>query len=336
MSNMVFGIAWGGWENIFVVAPLVGLVVGLLYYRYRRTVLAVRALTNFHRATQQLLGYSRPKKIMKSLFFAIGVLFLGIALLKPQWDKKEQMVTQEGRDLFIALDISRSMLAKDCEPNRLTCAKNKIKSLVSQLSTERVGLLLFSGSALVQCPLTTDYSAFFMFLDAVDAETISSGSTAIDQAVARVIEAFGATPERKNKLLVLFTDGEDFSSHLQTVKANAQKAGLHIFTVGVGTPEGAPIPLIDDEGRNIGHQKDKKGAVVISRLNEGILSTLATDVGGTYIKLTADDGDIHHIIRQVTRFEKEKIDEKRITHLQEQYPSFLWVSFIMFMLEWLL
>src|SRR5207244_4500475 len=139
-----------------------------------KKVLTYLTASQWHK--QLIFHFSPFKKTVKSIFLVLGITFLCIALLRPQWDKTEQKIAQEGRDLFIALDVSRSMLAKDCAPNRLECAKSKIKELVRNLSCERVGLILFSGSALVQCPLTSDYSAFHMFLDQVDVETISSGS----------------------------------------------------------------------------------------------------------------------------------------------------------------
>jgi Ca-activated chloride channel family protein len=252
------------------------------------------------------------------------------------WNKKEETVEQEGRDLFIALDISRSMLAPDCLPNRLMCAKSKIKKLLPMLSCERVGLILFSGSSIIQCPLTTDYGAFLMFLEAIDAETVSAGTTALDQAIAKAMDAFGLMKDKKNKLLVIFTDGEDFSSNLAGIKQDAIKKGLHIFTVGVGTQEGAPIPLYDAYGKQIGHQLDDRGNVVITHLNEGILRSVAQDSGSIYLTLTTDDSDLRSLVRAVTSFEKEKIEDKKISMLEDQYHYFLLISLFCLLLEWIL
>jgi Ca-activated chloride channel family protein len=336
MIETLFGITWGAIQNMVVVIPLVILAFACLMYRISKSNKAVALLSSSAWSKKIVLHFSPIRSYFKAFLFTLGTLFLAITLLHPQWNKKEETISQEGRDLFIALDVSKSMLAKDCLPSRLECAKNKIKELVKKLSCERVGLILFSGSAFVQCPLTSDYSAFFMFLDQVDVETISSGSTAFDAAILKVIEAFSGSLERKNKLVVLFTDGEDFSSNLQQVKQNVQEQGLHIFTFGVGTPDGAPIPILDEHGRQKGHQLDKKGSVVISRLNEGILYNLAHDSGGSYIRLTQDDSDIRSLIGQVQQFEKEKIEDKKVARAEEQYPYFLLVSFICFALEWLL
>lgn len=326
-------IFWASPHNLWTLF-LVAIVAALLSLRYRKQQKAQQLLIGTH--FEFLRNHSAQKQLLKSMLFGIGFLFLCIALLRPQWNKSEETITQEGRDLYIALDISRSMLATDSAPNRLQCAKEKIKRLVKKLSCERVGLILFSGAAFVQCPLTTDYGAFYLYLDAVNAELISSGTTALDQAIQQALTSFATIAERKNKLLVLFTDGEDFSSNLNNIKQEAAESNLSIFTIGVGTPEGAPVPLFDHHGTIIGHQKDAKGGVVISRLNEGILHALSQDAGGRYIRATDNDDDIAAFVQAVQAFEKEQFAEQKRSRYEDQYQWFLFVSFICFALEWIL
>jgi Ca-activated chloride channel family protein len=311
-------------------------VAFIVFYRLYRIKSAVSLLASAHYQTRFLPGISWGKAYTKATLFLIGCLFLFLVLLEPQWNKKEQTIEQEGRDLFVALDISRSMLAQDCPPDRITCAKKKIKALLKCLACERVGLILFSGSTFIQCPLTSDYNAMNMYLDQIDVETISSGTTALDQAIKQAITAFSAMPDRKHKLLVFFTDGEDFSHNLETVKQDAQRIGMHIFTVGIGTVQGAPIPLFDRDGKQVGHQRNAKGDVVISQLNKSILKTIAVDSGGTYIKMSADDSDMQTVCSQVVQFEKERFHDKKVSFFEQQYPYFVAVSFICFVLEWLL
>jgi len=326
-------IHWGAPENIWC---LVLAVVAILFLciRYSKQRKAQELLVGSH--PEFLRNVSPKKQLLKCILFSIGFLLLSVALLRPQWNKSEEVIAQEGRDLYIALDISRSMLATDCQPNRLIYAKEKIKRLIKKLSCERVGLILFSGSAFVQCPLTTDYAAFYLYLDAVDAELISSGTTSLDQAIRQALVSFAAIPERKTKLLALFTDGEDFSHNLHGIKQEAVDARLSIFTIGVGTPEGAPVPLFDQHGNSIGHQKDAKGGVVISRLNEEILSELSQDAGGRYIRLTDNDDDITTFVKAVHAFDKEQLAEQKLSRYEDQYHYLLVVSFICFALEWLL
>jgi len=329
------GITWAAAENLWLL-PVIIIILFIIAWRSWRSIRIQKVLAS-EQWRHLLLPHTSPvRTIIKAALMSLCILSLFLALLRPSKDKKEITIAQEGRDLFIALDVSRSMLATDYEPNRLMVAKSKIRHLISLFGCERIGLILFSGSALVQCPLTTDYRAFFMFLDQVDAETISSGTTALDQAIRRALDSFASTPEKKTKLLVLFTDGEDFSSNLAGVKQKALEAGMHIFTFGIGSFEGAPIPLYDEKGTQVGHQLDKHGKVVISRLNEGILNVLATDSGGTYLHCTDDDSDLRKLVHAVELFEKEKFDDKKMESLEEQYPYFLFASFICFVLEWLI
>ncbi len=333
MIKTFLGITWGSFHN-YVWAPLFIAAMTLIVYRYYKQQRAYDILAGGRLSL--LCNVSKVKQIIRVTVLVAGIFFLFLALLRPQWNKSEETIMQEGRDLYIGLDISRSMLAVDSKPNRLASAKNKIKQVLKRLSCERVGLILFSGTAFVQCPLTSDYSAFYLYLDAVDAELISSGTTALDQAIKQALVSFSTMPERKNKLLVLFTDGEDFSHNLSGIKQEAAQNNLSIFTIGIGTPEGAPVPLFDVHGVQVGHQKDAKGNVVISRLNEGILNVLSQDAGGKYIRATDNDNDVIQFVREVEMREKEAVGEKKLSRYEDQYHYFSLVSFICFVVEWLL
>jgi Ca-activated chloride channel family protein len=328
--------SWAKIDALWFVLPLLGVAIAVLVYRCICIEKALHLLGSIKTRKRLLFNFSLFKVIIKALLFALGLLAIALTLLHPQWNKKDETVSQQGRDLIIALDISRSMLASDCKPSRLECAKVKIRQLVKQLSCERVGLLLFSGTAFMQCPLTSDYNSFFLFLDQVDAETIASGTTAFDQALTAALNAYKEIEGRKSKLLVMFTDGEDFSSNLSKIKQRVQDEKVHVFTFGVGTPEGAPIPLFNEQGMQIGHMKDKKGSIVISRLNEGILNTVAHDSAGLYIRMTSDNADVKTLINQIHRFEKEKIEDKTFSRVDEQYPYFLIVGLVLLIIEWLL
>ncbi|HEX2978227.1 MAG TPA: VWA domain-containing protein [Candidatus Babeliales bacterium] len=316
--------------------PLVVLACILIFFIAYRRFRGISKLASVKRRRYLVTHFSVIKLFFKVLLLMAGCASLFIVFLRPQWGTIEQTIEQEGRDLFIALDVSRSMLAQDKQPNRLAFAKEKIKQLVGTLKSERVGLVIFSGSALVQCPLTVDYGAFFLFLNQIDAETISSGTTALDQVLKKIIDVFTRAPARKNKLVVILTDGEDFSSNLTKVREQAREVGVHIFTLGIGTPEGAPVPVVDDDGRQHGHQKNEKGEIVISRLNEGILRALSAESGGAYVRASDGDADIKELVRMVEQFEKEKFEDKTVPTLQERYPIFAVIAFVCFLLEWLL
>ena len=329
----MINITWFYLKNLYLFGFLF-LIFILALYRLFKT----RNTAQFLSQNNKLLNnYSPTKNIIKFFLLIIGSLFLFLALLGPQWSKKQEDVEQKGRDVLIALDISKSMLAEDIKPNRLNIAKDKIKKLVRLLDSDRVALLLFSGTAFIQCPLTRDIDSFLNMLDQVDVETISSGTTAIDKALVEALKMFESCNVDSNKVAVLFTDGEDFSSNLEEVKEKARKENLYIFTVGVGTINGAPIPIIDINGNNNGHQKYKDGSIVISKLNEQMLAKLSEDSGGVYIKLTENSNqDLDQIYKHVQNFEERSLGSRSLEKYENQYPYFVVISFVCFLLEWML
>ena len=334
MSTTLFDVHWASFSYIWVI-PFCIMIMACYVYRNYKIRWAIERLSGKWQSFV-IQNFIPVRQYLKIFFFGLALFFLSVALLRPQWHKRIKTIAQEGRDVLIALDISRSMLANDCKPDRLTVAKKKIKQLLSMLQSERVGLILFSGSAFIQCPLTTDYEAFQMFLDHVDAETISSGSTALDAALHKTLEAFATTPDKKNKLLVLFTDGEDFSTNLSQLKQKAQQKNMHIFALGIGTAQGAPIPLYNQDGKQIGHQKDAYDKVVISQLNENLLHALAADVGGVYISLTPDRSDLVQLIGCIKRFEKEQFQNQKVVQFDDTYHYFLLLGLICLLGEWIL
>lgn len=322
----------------FLLAPLLLLGIGLLLLSYKQIRTLISLLSTPERRPTLFKNFSFTKISIRfaALGFALTCIFL--ALMRPQTpDATTHLGEEQGRDLLIALDISRSMLAEDLKPNRLAAAKKKILTLLESLGAERVGLIVFSGAALVQCPLTKDFEAFKLFLDALDAESVSSGSTALDRALTVAIDLFKNNKERKNKLLVLFTDGEDFSHTLEQVKKEAHELQLSVCTVGVGTPQGAPIPLFDELGRKQGYQKDTDGSVVMSRLNEVKLADIAQALSGYYIRLNeSTNDDIATLINWVTQFEKEHFASEEITTYQEYFMYLSGLAFVLMLIEWIL
>lgn len=331
---MILISSWGALNHsvVFIIAVI---AVALWCYRAHKTKKYITMLAGNWR-TELISHFSPARTLLKLILMGLGFLFLCIALLRPFGKGIENKVAQEGRAVYFALDISRSMLAQDVTPTRLACAKEKIKRITAQLSCEQVGLIVFSEFAYVQCPLTSDIPAFTIFLNQIDAETISHGTTALDKAVAATLTAFEHVPNQKNKLLIMVTDGEDFSTALTSVKQQAQEQQLHLFALGIGSPEGAPIPLFDPRGNSMGHQKDDAGAVVISQLNEAGLRSLTHDLGGEYIRITRDDTDVELLVKKIQSFEKEAMGDTTIKRFEELYPFFAIISFLCFLVEWLL
>lgn len=325
---------FAGWSFI-VWAPLVVICAGLMVYKASRTVKVVAILAGL-KANILFTRYHPARLFLKTLCVVGASTFLLIALLRPQAFDKEKNISQQGREIFIVLDVSRSMLATDCSPDRLTCAKNKIQSLLTTIACERVGLILFSGDAFVQCPLTADYDAFQLFLSHVDAETISSGTTALDKAIEVALRSFQHVHDNASKMVILFTDGEDFSQNLQQLKARAKKERISLFAFGVGTAHGAPIPVLDDRGNQTGHQKDAGGAIVISRLNEQLLANVTDELGGVYVRMTDDMSDVAAVTSWIDSFDRKAFADTTIIMKKDFYPYFLAGGLCCLLVEWLL
>lgn len=327
------------WKQLFYLytAPAIFLLIALLIHRYVRTQQSIKKLCAPQHQKQLLHNFSLPRRIAQLVCIGTALILLWLALLRPQGPSLGKISTIErGRDVIIALDISRSMLAQDYQPNRLTFAKQKIRSLLTRLSSERVGLIIFSGSAIVQCPLTKDFDAFLMFLDALDAETVSGGTTAIDSALQTAIHLWKENLDRKNKLLVICTDGEDFSQNLSAIQAEAKNLHIHVCTLGIGTPQGAPIPLYDEQKQLIGHQKDSNGTIVMTRINEKILSTIASTLSGKYIRAANNDTDITALHEWLTAFEKEDLGTATEEQHEEYFMFFTAAAFLLLLIEWIL
>jgi Ca-activated chloride channel homolog len=282
-----------------------------------------------------LVGFHPIKKALKYLCLSVGMALLCIALLRPQLEKEPLSVQEQGWNVVFALDVSRSMRSADIEPSRLTVAKSKIKSIVEQLSCSRLSLVLFSEDAFVQCPMTADKEAFFLFLEHVDSETISGGSTALDRALLVSIEAMKEV-KNASKIIVLLTDGEDFSHDLASAKKQLQEQHIILCAIGTATAAGAPIPIIDQTGSIVGYEKDASGSVAISRLNESILSALTRDLGGLYVSVSSNNHEVGKIKQYITAQKKGLMDEKLITVKTDLYPWFLFAAMLFLFFEWFL
>jgi Ca-activated chloride channel family protein len=330
----LFGIHWAAF-SYSIYSPFIVLSITFILFATRGIEQFYKGLAHERHRKVLIKNFSSWRLWIKAAFFSLCLIFLFLALLRPQWNKKEVPLVQEGRNLIVLFDISRSMLGEDVKPNRLEFAKLKIRSLIDMLSFERVGLVIFSGSAYVQCPLTTDYKAFLTFLNYLSVETIGSGGTALDQAFNKVLEMFSSS-KSQNKLVLLLTDGEDFSQNFGATKEIAKKENIHLFALGIGSPEGAPVPIIDFEGTLRGHEVDKNGNIVLSRLNSSLLEGICSLLNGVYIPARLDDSDLEEIVERIKGYEKEKFEEKNLALYEEKYFYCAITAFIFLLLEWII
>ena len=267
----------------------------------------------------------------KAIFVTLTFLFLLLALTRPQWGYQWEDYKQEGVDIIIALDVSRSMLAEDIKPNRLERAKRKISDLLYMLRGDRIGLIAFAGTSFVQCPLTLDYSAARIFLNAIDTDLIPVQGTAIGEALRKSTKAF-RTQENKSKAIILITDGEDQTGQAMKAAEEAKKAGVKIFTIGIGKEIGAPLP---NPNMVSGFLKNENGDVIITKLNESILQKISLMTGGSYVRSVTGDIDLKTIyLDQINQnLDKNKFKSERRKIWQERFQWFIFLAFLIVVYE---
>jgi len=272
------------------------------------------------------------KRKLKRFLQLCAILCILTGLMRPQWGFSWQEVKRRGLDIIIALDTSNSMLAEDVLPNRLDRSKLAIKDLVKKLQGDRIGLVAFSGTAFLQCPLTVDYNGFMLALDDITVNTIPVGGTSISNAIYTASKSFEGG-KKKHKILIIITDGEDLEGGVDAAIARARAEGLTIYCVGIGTSEGELIPIRDEQGR-MSFLKDQDGNVVKTHLDESILQKAALETGGIYVKTTGARFGLDVIYdTKLSKLEKEDFKSKMEKRYKERFQIPVLFALILLLLE---
>lgn len=312
---------------------LTTLVLALFYlwagYRRRRTL---EKMVNKDFIEELSQSYDPVKRAFKTFIIVVGVFFALLSLLRPQYGYHWEEVKRKGLDIIIALDTSKSMLAQDVKPNRLDRSKLAIIDLVKKLKGDRIGLIAFSGTSFLQCPLTVDYNGFLMSLDSINVDTIPYGGTKIANAIEDAISAF-KTGAKNHKVLIFITDGEDHGRDPIKAVELAKSSGIRIFCIGIGSKEGELIPVKDEKG-NVSFLKDKQGGVVKTKLDEDILKKIALGTNGSYIRATATEFGLDILYAEkISKLEKNEIDVKMKKRYEERYQIPLFIAFCLILAE---
>jgi Ca-activated chloride channel family protein len=277
---------------------------------------------------------SRPIRgslLKEGMFVCLALLFLLAALAGPQAGTRLEPVTITGTDLYIALDISRSMGAEDMQGSRLDRARITAAELISSLRGDRAGLILFAADAFVQCPLTTDYAALLMFLDSLDSGTTVSGGTSLSAPLRRAMDSLSPEDDTYAAVL-LMTDGENTTGELEKTVREMQKRGIRVFCIGLGTEAGAPIPVYDESGERTGYLKDRQGKVVISSLQENLLRGVAEQTGGYYFRAGRSHDEAEKVRTSLETLKKREIETKKFTVYEERFQIPLGCGILFFFL----
>ncbi len=321
-----------GLEQILILYLLVPLLGLFFWYAFRQRKKALHRFGHSGLVRKLACTVSRRGQGWKVVLTLSAVAFLVTALARPQFGTRLETVRREGQDIVVALDLSLSMLAEDIAPNRLEKAKHAIGSLIDRLEGDRIGLVAFAGEAFIQCPLTLDYGAAKMFLNSMEPDLVPVPGTAIGEAIDKSLSAFVAG-EAKHKVLILITDGEDHPGEPLEAAEEASDQGVVIFTVGIGSPQGVPIPVIDQRGQRTGFKLDSGGEVVLTRLDEQTLQQIASAAKGRYFRATPGEDELDHIVEEVAAMDKKELAAQDIAQYEEQYQGFLAVALLLLAAE---
>ena len=261
----------------------------------------------------------------------MAVVCFCIALVNPKVGTKLETVTREGVDIVFAIDVSKSMLAEDVAPSRLEKAQQLTAQIINNLVSDRVGIIAYAGKAVPQLPITTDYAAAKMFLQNMNTDMLSSQGTAIDEAI-QLSRTYFNDAEQTNRVLVIISDGEDHNDLNLDVAKAAAKEGIKIFTIGVGSEKGGPIPL-KRNGVVMRYKKNQKGETVITKLNPNTLTAIAEEANGLFIQSQNTKQVTEKIAEILNKLEKKEFEAKEFSEFKDQFQWFLGLGLFFLILD---
>ena len=311
-----------------LIIPLLWIVFLIAQQRKKR---ALKEFGDVNLVKGLIPDASNTKPWLKFIIIEIALMLAIIGMAGPQFGTKLKEVKHEGIELVIALDVSNSMLAEDIVPNRLENAKRAISKLVDRLHNDKIALIVFAGDAFVQLPMTSDYPAVKMFLSTITPKLISNQGTAIGAAIELGVKSF--TPgDEKNRALIIITDGENHEENVLEMAESAREKGIVVHTIGMGLSKGAPIPVYNKYGQK-DYRTDRKGSVVISKLNETMLKKIAASGGGKYIRANNTKTGLNALFDELNSLDKVEMDTKVYSEYEEQYQFFIGFALLFLFIE---
>lgn len=274
---------------------------------------------------------SKFKPTFKIILLSLSIVSLVLGLMNPKIGTQLETVKREGVDIVFAMDVSRSMLAEDIAPNRIEKSKRLVSAIINQLASDRVGIIAYAAQAVPQLPITTDYAAAKMFLQALNTDMLSSQGTALDSAID-LAGTFFDDEDQTNRVIFLISDGEDHSEEASNAASRAAKLGIKIFTFGVGTESGAPIPL-KRNGIIESYKKDSDGEVVITKLNQNILQNIAASTGGIYQDGNNTQKVLDFVSEQLKAMDKKEFEAKKFVSFKDRFQAFLLAALIFLLID---
>ena len=318
--------------HLFTLLLIPIFVALFLFYQYWQKQ-AIKKIGDVQLMKRLMPAYSNVRKTLKFSLLMLVIVFLSIAYANPQIGTKKEKIQQKSIDIFIALDVSNSMLARDISPNRLERAKRFCNKLLKEFRTDRVGIILFAGDAYVQMPLTTDYATAQAMIKSAQPNMVSTQGTAIGSAINLAEESFDKD-NKQHKVLLLVSDGENHDDNAINIAETAGENGMLIFTVGIGSKKSSPI-LITEFGQT-SYKKNAAGEVVYTNLNEAMLKEVAKVARGSYFKLKSDDKILSTLNDNIQKIEKREIEQRVFSEFESYFQWFIFIAIIFLVIEFLI
>jgi len=318
--------------HLFYFFWVLVLPVVFLWWRNKVKCKKMRTFVD-HSLIEKISVHYEARMGVWRIYLMAGVLILSlIALARPQWGFEWQEIKQEGVDLLVMVDVSKSMLTQDVKPNRLERTKLAIQDLLAQLKGDRIGLIAFAGDSFLLCPLTVDYNGFQLSINDLNTKSIASGGTNISQALYTAIKSYEDIPS-KNKAIIIVTDGDNLVGDPLKAAQLAKEKKIRIYTVGVGTKEGELIRIKGKDGVSE-FLKNRNGKIVRSQLNENLLSEIARATGGAYFRASSVEFGLDILYEKViSKLETRKVEARMEKKFYERFQWPLALAFLLLMLE---
>ena len=311
------------WSWMFLLIVLISIFFIIDRFWKNRTQKSFFLKTNLERLSPNI---SDIKPILKIITVIVGVSMLIIALINPKIGTKIETFQRLGVDIVFAIDVSKSMLAEDISPSRMDKSKQLVGQVINNLGGDRIGIVAYAGKAFPQLPLTTDYSSAKMFLQNMNTDMLSSQGTAIDEAI-RLSSTYFDQDESTERILFIVSDGEDHNDLSYDMADLAAKNNITIYSIGVGTEKGSPIP-IKKNGIVMSYKKDINGDVVITKLNKNYLENISDKTGGKFIEGSITKDVVQEVIQILENTEKKEFDTQKFSEFEDQFQWFIFLGFV--------
>ena len=302
----------------FILLILVLLIAVFVYWALVRKKKLINRFGDLPLIMKNAPYISFARQGTKATLLLVSMVLIVVALARLQFGTHLELLKREGIDIVVAMDVSNSMLARDMKPNRLEKAKQEIQSILDRLQGDRIGLVVFAGEAFIQCPLTLDYASATFLLRAIDQNSVSIQGTSLTAALDKANQAFNQQ-EKKHKVLILLTDGEDQEEGAIQTAEELRKNGIKVYTVGIGNPAGEPIPMFDRTGNQVGFKKDQNGEVIMTSLDEMALQKIALATGGKYFHSSPGEIELDRIFDEISNLEKKELEGTLVTRYDDRF-----------------